>query len=323
MTDAQGRAITYARISLTDQCNMRCQYCNPAGCSGADARPLLSAHAITRLARILATLGITKLRLTGGEPLLRADLADIAVALSHTDGIQTLALTTNGVLFAERAEELYRAGVRSVNISLDAVDDTIFSALTGFPSVRPVLLAIDRALACGYTVKVNAVICKGINESQIVPLAALAQNRPVSVRFIELMPLGFGKTLCGVRGSDVQSVLETAFGKSTPLAVTHSPARYVQFAHFCAPVGFISAVSNAFCVRCNRIRITSDGTLKTCLAYAHGLSLADMLSHASDAVIAAQIEQAVQKKPAGHQFFCADTDSSLAAETRTMVQIGG
>lgn len=323
MVDAWGRALRYLRVSVTDRCNLRCIYCMPAsGEARAGAGRILPLEQTARLVGLCAGLGVEKVRLTGGEPLVRPDLASLINAAKKTPGIRTVALTTNGILLPEQLPALLAAGLDGVNLSLDTLDRGQYAALTRRDRLPQALAGLEAALAApGLTVKLNCVPLAD-NEDQWVPLAALARDRGLVVRFIELMPIGLGGGLPRRSEAQVLSRLEAAFGPARPLeGPGDGPARYVAFPGFRGRVGFISAMTHPFCTACDRLRLTASGFLKTCLQYQNGADLGALLeAGADDEALRAAILEAVRRKPAGHHF---GSPPGPGDEDRNMNEIGG
>lgn len=323
MVDGQGRAIRYLRVSVTDRCNLRCRYCMPE--SGVDWVPhgqVLTYEQIARLVGLCAGLGVEKVRLTGGEPLVRRGLSALVRMVKETPGIRQVCLTTNGVLLPEQLPALLEAGLDGVNLSLDTLDRGQYAALTRRDELPRALAGLEAALAVpGLTVKLNCVPLAD-NEDQWVPLAALARDRDLAVRFIELMPIGLGRGLPGRSEAQVLARLEAAFGPLRPLAgPPGGPARYGTFPGFQGRVGFISAMTHPFCAACDRVRLTASGFLKTCLQYQTGVDLRALLeAGAGDSALRAAILEAVRQKPACHHFGGAPAPGD---EGHTMNQIGG
>lgn len=324
MLDGYGRVIDYARISITDRCNLRCVYCMPeTGIQKLSCDDVLSFEEIIRICGILAGLGIRKLKITGGEPLVRLGVSSLVSSLKAIPGIEQVSLTTNGVLLSKLAGELAAAGLDAVNVSLDTLDPVNYRALTRVGNLEDALFGIDNAISAGIkAVKINCVPIAGMNDGGAVELAALARDRDVHVRFIEVMPIGLGKSFPRVEGHKMRELLEEAYGEMTPFGenLGNGPARYYSLQGFQGKIGFINAVSGCFCAGCNRIRLTADGVLKTCLHTDIGVSLLDGLAHEDDNTLAEQITQAIMGKPAMHSF---TSDSTLRSETRIMSQIGG
>lgn len=323
MQDNRGRNLHYLRVSVTDRCDLRCRYCMPPGAPGAGARALDDA-ALLRLIGVFARAGFDRVRLTGGEPLLRDNLAGLVQRIARLSGVRRIALTTNGVRLAAQLDRLRQAGLDSVNISLDTLSRAQYAALTGVDALPAVQAGLQCALETkGLAVKLNCVMLEE-NKDQFVPLAALARAHPIAVRLIELMPIGQGAGQTGCREQAALARLTRAFGPARPCPPPEDgqgPAHYVTFDGFLGRVGFISAVSRPFCASCNRVRLTADGTLKTCLQYDAGCDLGALLrAGASDETLLSAVRQAVWGKPAGHHFGGAPTGQD---ETRTMNRIGG
>lgn len=324
MRDRLGREISYLRLSVTDRCNLRCRYCIPEqGNSWLPRDKILSYEQFARLAGLLAKLGINKIRLTGGEPLVRRDLDRLVEMLRKTTGIREIALTTNGVLLAEQLPGLVKAGLNAVNVSLDTLDRNQYAEITRRDSLPQALNGLRAALETpGLTVKVNCVpIVK--NDEQLVPIASLARDKNLAVRFIELMPLGAGASHPPRTERRVLEKLENAFGPARPAENDGNagPARYVTFAGFKGKVGFISSLTAPFCGECSRIRLTAAGFLKTCLQYETGTDLKPLLdADAPDAEILETIKKAIWEKPRSHHFGGPLTEGD---ERRAMNEIGG
>ena len=314
MKDSLGRTIDYLRVSVTDRCNLRCRYCMPEeGVEWLPHEDILSYEDILRLAAIFARLGVEKVRLTGGEPLARKGLAALVAGLRAIDGIQEVAVTTNGTLLEEQLPGLLAAGLTGVNISLDTLNERTFRQITRREGVGRTVKAIDTCLAAGLPVKVNCVPIAP--EEELVELAGLAKGRSLAVRFIELMPIGLGKDLCGRSEDELRALLERAYGPLVPFEgrLGSGPSRYVSPPGFQGQIGFISSLSHQFCHRCNRVRLTADGFLKLCLNHRAGLDLRKLLREAG-----LQTETPLCK--AAHQFAQRQVDGG---ERHIMSQIGG
>lgn len=350
MQDGLGREIDYLRISVTDKCNLRCRYCMPPhGITPLAHEEILTLEEIFRLVGIMEQLGIRKVRLTGGEPMVRKNLPWLVEQIHGLCGIREIAMTTNGTLFAPQAKVYREAGLTAVNISLDTLDPERFRCITGCDradraaGVDSVLCAIDAALEQQLRVKINCVPCVEMNGDDLEGIAMLAEDRPVDVRFIELMPIGCGKDYTGISSEEILRRLERRFGAAiavpgkSPLAVagraadpyeeTDGPAEYYQFPGFSGRIGFISPISHKFCRECNRVRLTCEGRLKLCLHYDRGLELKPLLRcGASDEEIGRQIINALKEKPSEHHFRERTPGEELpdgVEEQRKMVQIGG
>lgn len=329
LVDSFGRAINYLRISVTDVCNLRCVYCMPE----FQTHFLPSAEQLTRaeigrLARLLVGEGIRKIRLTGGEPLARPDIVDIARDLKSLGLPGGLALSTNGVLFPRYAERLLDAGVDRVNISLDGVDAEHFRKLARRDHVDAVLHAIELAVTMPFArVKINSVIVRGLNDDQIVPLALKAKSARVGVRFIEFMPYGDNPWTPEqyMPAEEIRAILERQFTlRPKPRAIEAGPAEEFTVDGFQGTVGFITPISDRFCATCNRMRLSGTGQLKACLFSTGSVDLrAPMRSGASDAELLAVIAQAVRNKEERHPMTPRMIRGELALPARNMNTIGG
>lgn len=322
MRDDYGRTIDYLRISLTDRCNLRCVYCMPEdGVEKLTHCDILSYEEIVRIVRVLAGMGLAKIKLTGGEPLVRLGAADFVAQLKEIPGIQNVTMTSNGILLPACAEQLRENGLDGVNISLDTMDPARYRAITRHGVLQDALAGLDAALAAGIpSVKVNCVVAEGLNEQDVLDVAALARDRAIQVRFIEMMPLGLGHAYTAVDNSTVRRQLETAFGPMTPWSkpMGNGPAVYHALDGFEGKIGFISAVGSCFCASCNRVRLTADGFLKPCLHAETGVYLKTILQKEDDALLRTALIEAIKTKPEAHRFFQAG-----GGEQRMMSQIGG
>ncbi len=323
MIDNCGRNIEYLRISVTDRCDLRCVYCMPEGGVGAlRHEDILSFEEIARLTRLTAGLGLRHVRLTGGEPMARRGCLDLVRAISAIPGVESVSMTSNGILLRDRVAEAKAAGLSALNLSLDTLDPDVYARLTRGGDVAAVRATLEQALAAGLKVKLNAVPVRGFNEDALTELAALAKDAPLCVRFIELMPIGCARELEPVPQDEVRARMEAAFGPLEPdgAAHGHGPAEYVRPRGFVGSIGFIGALSHEFCDRCNRVRLTADGRLKLCLNHTKGLDLrAPLRGGADDAELERLIRGAIADKPARHAF-CEQIDDR---EQRRMNEIGG
>jgi cyclic pyranopterin phosphate synthase len=323
--DRYNRDIHYLRISLTDACNLRCVYCMPEHMTFRPREELLSDDELRRLITLFGSLGFWKIRFTGGEPTLRKSLVELVRHAVNTPGIESVGLTTNGVLLDQLAQPLRDAGLKTVNISIDSLDEAKFRRLTRWGSLRDVQAGVAAAARAGLRVKLNAVVCRGINDhADVVELARLTVGQPWQVRFIEQMPFGNNsefQTRGMVTEAELLPVLERAFG---PLELLNGgrldgEARLYRLPGAQGAVGFISPVSQPFCAGCNRMRLTADGVLRLCLLRDNEVNLLSPLrSGESDEVIASCIRQAVHDKPWGHGLA-----QHLIPAARGMSQIGG
>lgn len=303
MIDSYGRNINYLRVSVTKRCNLNCTYCG-ADCENDSE---LTRSEIEKFVIAFARLGITKVRLTGGEPLLRNDICEIAESISRIDGIKKLALTTNGVLLSKYAERLKEAGVNAVNISLDTTDKNQYKEITGFDLIEKVFEGIDEAERVGLSpLRLNAVLIRGQNDNQAEKLISIARNRKIDVRFIELMPFsdeGENENLV-ITGNELLQrfpYLEPVTD-SEKSGFEKSVARYYTAEGFKGRIGFISPVSDKFCSECNRIRLLSDGKVKPCLGCENVFDLKKYIDN--EALLLKKAEEAILSKPTQHQFSC-------------------
>jgi cyclic pyranopterin phosphate synthase len=328
LVDAQGRAYSYLRLSVTDRCDFACVYCMPPGGEEDHAeRPeLLSFEEAARLARIFAACGIERIRFTGGEPLVRRDVVRLVELVRRNSGLSKLVMTTNGNRLAELAAPLRAAGLAGVNVSVDTLDPGRFRELTRGGELRRVLAGVRAALDAGLEVKINAVVLGGINDGDAGALVDWAWELGITPRFIELMPLGEAAKLSATRfisQADLLARLGARLSEATARGVPgQGPARYLMAADGSGRrVGFITAVSDEFCGECNRVRVTARGDLRACLASRRALSLRDLLrAGRSDASVAWAVHQALGGKLAGHLF----ADPAAAEHTHVgMSLIGG
>lgn len=308
LVDAFGRVVRSARVSVTDRCNLRCRYCMPAqGLEWLPGPDVLTRDEIVRVVRVLAAHGVADVRVTGGEPLLRPDLEDIVGGIAGVPGVREVTITTNGVLLADRLDALVRAGLRRVNISVDSLDPDRFEAITRRRDLDRVLegvAACERHPGLG-TTKVNAVLLRGIGEHDVLPLAGMARTRRVVVRFIEAMPLdadGAWEPGAVMPGDEVRELISRRW----PLVPAgrdrqSAPGTRWLFADGRGELQFVSSVSEPFCAACDRVRLTADGQLRTCLFSTHETDLRTMLHEgADDHALGDAVARAVAGKPAGH-----------------------
>lgn len=324
LRDKFGRQITDLRISVTDRCNFRCVYCRSANPENHMAEhKLLSWTELERLSRILMGLGIRKVRVTGGEPLVRTGVEEFISALKKM-GVEDLALTTNGQMLAERCEKLVAAGLNRINISLDSLDRAKFEKITRTRSFDRVLAGIDAAQASPLRpVKVNAVLVRGINDDEVERFAEFAHERDLVMRFIEFMPLDADRTWSRelmVPAAEIKSRIEARWNL-VPVAHERSEtARKYRFADGRGEIGLIAPVTQPFCGFCSRIRLTADGKLRTCLFSKEDHDLRHLLrENASNDEIASEIRRIVMGKEAGHRI----NEPDFVPPSRTMVYIGG
>lgn len=324
LSDGFGRVHNYLRISLVEHCNLRCDYCMPE--DGLDWTPpekLLTDQEIIRLARLFVEQGVTKIRLTGGEPLLRSGIEKIAEELSSLSGLQTLAMTTNALLLKRKLHALRIAGVNLVNISLDTLQPDRFKEITRRDGLELVLAAIDSAIGIGYSpLKVNCVVMRGVNEDELADFVEFTHDRPIEVRFIEFMPFDgnqwnedklvpYGEMLRIIRQVYPIEALHNGRNETTKL---------YKVPGFLGQVGFITSMTDHFCEGCNRLRITADGHLKVCLFGRSEVNLRRVMrSGANDQDLLGLIHTAVSRKHARH----AGMHLIAASKNRPMITIGG
>ena len=325
MFDRYQREIHYLRLSVTDLCNLRCRYCMPDGVEKLEREAVLTYEEFLRLAALFARCGIDTVRVTGGEPLVRKNVAQLVAGLKATPGIRRVTLTTNAVLLAEQLPALLDAGLDSVNISLDTLRPEVFRQITARDDFAAVQAGLQAALESGLPVKLNCVPQAGVNEGELEQLAALAKDNAMQVRFIEMMPIGYGAAMPCISGPELWARFARRWPELAPLsaaqehALGDGPAVYYTVPGWQGSIGFIAAVHGKFCASCNRVRLTSQGFLRPCLASETGCDLRALLrSGADDAQLLAAIRETIWAKPREHYF----NDSSMPA-TRGMYRIGG
>jgi GTP 3',8-cyclase len=323
--DLYHRRIDYLRLSVTDRCNLRCTYCMPEeGIPRLDHDEILSYEEILRLARIATRMGITRIRITGGEPLIRKDLVYLCANIARMPELENLSLTTNGLLLSQYARALFDAGIKRINISLDTLQRAKYAAITRRDCFEQVWSGIKAAREVGFApIKLNAVVMQGINDDEVEDLACLTYHYPFEVRFIEFMPFQSGDGQNRFVAAD--EILER-LGAVAPLLPATSqnssgPARHYRFPNSLGKIGIISPISQHFCQTCNRLRVTADGKLRTCLFSSEETDLKIPLREgASDKEIMEGISAAIKRKPARH-----DLDNRVLRKciSRPMVRIGG
>ncbi len=334
LTDSFSRVIDYLRISVTDKCNLRCIYCMPAdGVVPAEHADILRYEEIIRVAKIAARLGVRKIRLTGGEPLVRKNLAVLVSSLKKIDGIEELSLTTNGILLAQQAASLAAAGLDRVNVSIDSLRPERFREITRGGDLAVVLNGLREAERAGLTpIKINVVPVRGMNDDELLDFARMTLNADYQVRFIECMPTGlvnFWSPEKYVTTDEIKGIIET-LGELIPVRVRkHGPSKYFRLGDARGVLGFISALTHHFCGDCNRLRLTSDGKLRPCLFSETEIDLRSTLrSGASDLEIERLLKLSIEVKPKEHTL---DASASLLdpllrsahAAKRPMSRIGG
>ena len=327
--DAYNRPISYLRISVTDRCNLRCVYCMPP--EGVPWRPheeILRYEEIEIVVRAAAELGISKIRLTGGEPLVRLGIVDLVRMLAHVPGIDDLAMTTNGILLSRYATALAEAGLRRVNVSLDTLRPERFHRITRLGQMEDVLAGMEAARRAGLEpIKINTVVIRGMNDDEVVDFARKTMKAAWNVRFIEMMPVGNGVLADGgwrervVTGKEIRQRIEAALGRLEPAKVSagSGPARYYRLPEAKGTIGFITPISEHFCYRCNRLRLTADGQLRPCLLSDQEIDLRTPLRQGADvAQIKTLLLKGIEVKPMQHHL-----DEWKRPENRVMSEIGG
>lgn len=326
MIDKEGRVIDYLRISVTDRCNLRCVYCMPEeGLESISHSQIMTYDEIVRICRILAEHGLEKIKITGGEPLVRRDVVLLIRELKKIPLIKNITITTNGVLLEEYYDALVEAGIDAVTVSLDTLNPAIYQKITRRNELSRVLAGIKKAVTENKVrLKINCVPVGDTVEQDILALLDFAKASEVDVRFIEMMPIGLGKQFAFVSEENIRSLIEETYGPMTLYCKRrgNGPCKYYDVPGLMGKIGFISAVSHKFCDRCNRVRLTADGFLKTCLQFDCGAQLKILLEeHASDEQLWKAMEEAIYFKPSSHHF---EKETAAAEdEMRGMSQIGG
>lgn len=324
LTDAFGRIHTYLRIAVTDRCNLRCGYCMPE--EGVPWRPhadILTYEEIVRVARVCAAQGVRKIRLTGGEPTVRLGIETLVAQLAAVPGIETLALTTNGVRLVELAGRLREAGISRLNISLDTLRPDRFAQITRRDEFPRVMTGIDAALAAGFpVVKLNVVLMAGVNDDELFDFVEFARARPINVRFIEQMPFPRNNWSTGssVTAAAIKARLAERYALTAMPALDGQVATDFRLDGICGTISFITPLSEPFCDSCARLRLTADGSIKSCLFHPAEVNLRAALRDGSlDEQITALLLEALGRKPAGHP----PAEEMARAAHRAMNDIGG
>ena len=322
MIDTYGREINYLRISLTDRCNMRCQYCMPGDVPSVGHDEILRYEEILLICRVALQVGIHRFKITGGEPLVRKGAVAFMQSLRQLPGVRSMTLTTNGLLLQPHIAVLKHMAVDAVNISLDSLHAGQFRKISGVDGLSCVRQALAQTVQAGIQTKVNAVLLRQ-TRSQLLPLAKLAEMMPVDVRFIEMMPIGYGAQQQGWSADEALAVLQSAYPDLHAVQRHgNGPAVYYTSQKLQGCLGMIAANTHKFCRQCNRMRLTSTGFLKPCLCYDDGVDLKAIVRSGRTDMLAAlrqAICRAAAQKPAGH---CFDTAGQIT-ENKTMNQIGG
>ncbi|MCK8816087.1 GTP 3',8-cyclase MoaA [Natroniella sulfidigena] len=324
LIDQLGRKIDYLRISITDRCNLRCQYCMPeGGVNQIKHQEILRYEELIKVVRVAARLGVKKIRLTGGDPLVRKGVVDFVRMLKEIEGIEEVSLTTNGILLEEKGEALVEAGLDRVNISLDTLQRDKFREITRVGEFEQVWRGIEEALRLELApIKINTVLMRGVNDDEIFDFIDLTREYPLHVRFIEFMPMGGKKLEQEEKYMSIENLKRKIKGKEQLLpsqfATGNGPAYYYQVREGLGTVGFISPISNHFCSSCNRIRLTATGWLRPCLCSDDEINLKELIrNNSSEEKLAARFMEAIGYKPDQHQL---GQEDNLA---KHMSQIGG
>lgn len=322
MIDGLGRTIDYMRISVTDRCNLRCCYCMPPeGVPLKSHEEILTYQEILKISKAGALLGIDRVKLTGGEPLVRKGIETLVRELKGLKGIREVTMTSNGCLLKDNAEALKEAGLSSVNVSLDTLDSRRFAYITGRDCFASVMEGIESAKRAGLFVKLNCAVMEELTGEEALAFACFSEKTGIPVRFIEMMPIGQGSRYHALNNDALAEILSKALGglRREERPMGNGPAVYVTWGEGKGRIGFISAIHHKFCTSCNRVRLTSDGFLKLCLDHEQGADLKGPLRKGiSEKDLAALMEQAILKKPKGHEF-----EAPSRRQDLNMNQIGG
>ncbi|HOW56966.1 MAG TPA: GTP 3',8-cyclase MoaA [Smithellaceae bacterium] len=330
MLDKFDREINYLRVSITDRCNLRCRYCRPKeDFSLQGHQDILRYEEIIRVVRIAVKMGLIKIRVTGGEPLVRRGVVDFLASLKNITGLRDISLTTNGILLEQFACAIFATGVHRINISLDSLNKKKYSYITGGGNLDAVLRGIAKAEEAGFSpIKINTVAIKGFNDDEVLAFSRLAIDKPFQVRFIELMPLGKAQSNQNPDYLPTSQVLEKINSQYTLEAIpgktqkSDGPARRFRIKGGLGEIGFINPVSNHFCSSCNRLRLTADGKLLACLLQPEEIDLkAALRQNCGDAELENIISGAILSKPKHHDLDC--SDNNLKKCRRDMSAIGG
>ena len=320
MKDRYGREIEYMRISVTDRCNLRCRYCMPAeGIVKVDRSLILQCDEIIRICRAATELGITKFKITGGEPLLRGDILKMIRGIKVLPGTEQVTLTTNGQALSDHIDGLAEAGIDGINISLDTLRPDRYEDITRGGSLDKVLEAVDLSVRKGIRTKLNCLVQKGFNEDEVTDLAEYALGKGIDLRFIELMPVGIADAGRCINNIEILERLKESYPDIQEDISVHGngPAVYYKVPGRSGGIGFISAIHSGFCERCNRVRLTSMGYLKPCLCYEEGTFIRPYLD-GSDEELKAALAEAIEQKPQRHCF-----GNLSRVDHHSMAQIGG
>ncbi|MBX4262317.1 GTP 3',8-cyclase MoaA [Clostridium estertheticum] len=319
MRDSHGRNINYLRISVTDRCNLRCIYCMPEeGMKKLEHVDILRFEEILKIVKVSEKLGINKVRYTGGEPLVMKDIDKLIYETSKLQGIEDISITTNGILLGDMASDLKKAGLKRVNISLDTLDDVKFKSITRIGNLDKVMKSIDRCLTLGLKpVKINTVLMRGFNDTEFEDFLNLTREMPIEIRFIELMPIGEGIKIYDKSKISFMEILKNHPELTQIENEKSSTAQMYQIKGAKGKIGFISPVSCKFCADCNKIRLTSTGTIKPCLHSKEEINLKQYLNN--EEMLTNALKQAIFDKPLEHHL----EEEKISRSEKMMYQIGG
>lgn len=329
MLDKEGRKIDYMRISITDRCNLRCGYCMPDGIECVPMEEILTYEEIVTVCKAAVELGVTRFKITGGEPLVRKGCPGLIESIKNIPGVEQVTMTTNGILLGKYLKELSRAGLDAINISIDSLNPEKFYGITGGGDLAEVLSGLDAAVEEGFRVKINCLLQRRVNEDEWKDFINLADEKDLAVRFIEMMPIGRGNMEEGISNRTLAERMHRVYPEIVPdmSCYGNGPAVYYKIPGKNGSIGFISAIHGKFCKDCNRIRLTAKGRIKPCLCYSEGLDIKDMLRNQQEASyghsygqIRGALEKVIWNKPKGH---CFGNENQPVSETAPMVQIGG
>ncbi|MBI2996333.1 MAG: GTP 3',8-cyclase MoaA [Candidatus Melainabacteria bacterium] len=324
LIDSFGRAHTYLRISITDRCNLQCIYCMPScGIKWKEHKEILTYEEIRRIATLFVNMGIKKIRLTGGEPIVRKNIEELVEKLALINGLETLAMTTNAVLLKDKVFTLKKSGLNALNISLDTLRKERFKQITKLDSLTNVLESINAAIQAGFNLlKLNVVVMKGINEDEILDFVYFLKDKPINIRFIEFMPFKGNEWEHSrfVPYLEMKKIIEEHYELIPIHNKTTNIAKDFCIEGFQGTISFITSMTESFCSTCNRIRLTADGSIKTCLFHSPEVSLRDAIRNgATDSEVTQMIQTALILKKIGHE----SADELIKIENQCMIQIGG
>ena len=323
MKDKFGREIDYLRVSVTDKCNLRCIYCmNEKESDFWENDNKLTDNEIYRVIRETTKIGIKKIRITGGEPLIRPGIVELIGGINKITEVEEIYMTTNGVLLEDKVEDLVKNGLKGVNISLDSLKSERFKFLTRKGQLSKVLNAIDKCLEFNLKIKINIVIVNDINKDEVLDFVELTREKKIDIRFIELMPMGVAINYKGVNNKEILDIIHSNYNDILEVKrdKRDGPAKYIKIKYGQGRIGFINAISNCFCKECNRVRLTADGFLKPCLHFDYGVDLRRLLRDGiTNEALNEVIHESIYNKPERHLFL----EKCNHKESKFMNQIGG